>query len=156
MKYHTTVFMGSLISIFLLISFMAMAQVAPDPATPIAVTEQEARIFVEEYTKRFTKMDLESYMALFSERAVENRALPYADIRWAYQQTIQRTHFIQYEYRILTIQTYSDRAFVSGRYRLTQTFKGGRVRNFQGNIQWALIREGDVLKIREINYGIDR
>jgi len=156
MKYHNTVFAGSLILIFLFISSTAMAQVSPDRAIPAAVTEEEARLFVKEYTKRFTQMDLEPFMALFSERAVENRALPYSDIRWAYQQTIQRTHSIQYEYKILTIQTYSDRAFVSGRYRLTQTFKGGRVRTFQGNIQWALIREGDVLKIREINYGIDR
>lgn len=148
--------MGSLISIFLLASSMAMAQVASDPAIPIAVTEQEARLFVEEYTKRFTKMDLEAYMALFSERAVENRVLPYADIRRTYQKTIQVSHSIQYEVKILTIQTYSEGAFVSGRYKITQTYKGGGGRAFQGNIQWALIHEGGVLKVREINYGIDR
>jgi hypothetical protein len=29
------------------------------------------------------------------------------------------------------------------------------VKTFKGNIQWVLAREGRVLKIKEINYGID-
>jgi len=156
MKRHTSIFISSLISIFMLISSLALAQIAPEPGAPVKVTEQEVRLFVEDYTKSFTKLDLEPYMAFFSKGAVENRAFPFADIRRAYQKTVQVGHSIQYKVDILTIQTYPDGAFVSGRYRLTQTFQKGRARAFQGNIQWVLIHEGGALKIREINYGIDR
>jgi hypothetical protein len=120
------------------------------------VNEQEVRLFIDEYVKRFARMDLEPYMALFSLRAVENRALPYADIREAYRKTIQISHSIQYEADILTIQPHLEGTLVSGRYRLTQAFKGRGVRRIEGNIQWLLIREDGTLKIREINYGIDR
>lgn len=119
------------------------------------VTEEEVRRFIDEYVNRFIQLDLEAFMALFSERAVENRALPYADIHQAYQKTIQVSRSIQYEVRILTLQTFPESAFVSGRYRLMQAFRRGGAREFQGNIQWLLIRPDRELKIREINYGID-
>jgi len=131
------------------------AQVAPSSEIPQAVTVEEARQFIDEYTAQFMRMDLDAFMALFSMNAVENRALPYADIRGAYQRTIQGSRSIQYDVKIHTIQTYAESAFASGRYQITQTLKGGRVKTFKGNIQWVLAREGRALKIKEINYGID-
>jgi len=131
------------------------AQVAPSSEIPQAVTVEEARQFIDEYTAQFMRMDLDAFMALFSKNAVENRALPYADIRGAYQRTIQGSRSIQYDVKIHTIQTYAESAFASGRYQITQTLKGGRVKTFKGNIQWVLAREGRALKIKEINYGID-
>ncbi len=154
MKFYTILFIGflSLISSFPLTT---RAQVS-SPSVPEALTEEEVRLFIDDYTKRFTKMDFEAYMDLLSREAVENRALPYADIRVAYQRTIQGSHSIQYDVKIHTIQTYAKSAFASGRYQITQTLKGGRVKTFKGNIQWMLAREGRDLKIKEINYGIDR
>ena len=131
------------------------AQVAPSSEIPQAVTVEEARQFIDEYTAQFMRMDLDAFMALFSMNAVENRMLPYADIRGAYQRTIQGNRSIQYDVKIHTIQTYAESAFASGRYQITQTLKGGRVKTFKGNIQWVLAREGRALKIKEINYGID-
>jgi len=131
------------------------AQVAPSSEIPQAVTVEEARQFIDEYTAQFMRMDLDAFMALFSKNAVENRMLPYADIRGAYQMTIQGSRSIQYDVKIHTIQTYAESAFASGRYQITQTLKGGRVKTFKGNIQWVLAREGRALKIKEINYGID-
>jgi ketosteroid isomerase-like protein len=153
MKYYTILFIGflSLISSFPLIT---RAQVS-SPSVPEALTEEEVRLFIDDYTKRFTKMDFEAYMDLFSSEAVENRALPYADIRVAYRRTIQGSHSIQYDVKIYSIQTYARSAFASGRYQITQTLKGGGVKTFKGNIQWVLAREGRALKIKEINYGID-
>jgi hypothetical protein len=154
MKFYTILFIGflSLISSFPLTT---RAQVS-SPAIPEAVTEEEVRLFVDDYTKRFTKMDLEAYMDLLSREAVERRSLPYADIRVAYRRTIQGSHSIQYDVKIYSIQTYAKSAFASGRYQIKQTFKRGGKRAFQGNIQWLLTREGRDLKIKEINYGIDR
>lgn len=154
MKIHNIIFTGFLFFMFLVFPLMTRAQVS-SPAIPEALTEEEVRLFIDDYTKRFTKMDLEAYMELFSSEAVENRALPYADIRVAYRRTIQGTHSIQYDVKIYSIQTYAKRAFVSGRYQIIQTLKGGRGRTFKGNIQWLLTREGRALKVKEINYGID-
>lgn len=152
MKFHTILFIGFL-SLMLSFPSITRAQV-PSPAVPEAITEEEVRLFIEDYTKRFTKMDLEAYMDLFSREAIENRALPYADIRVAYRKTIQVTHSIQYDVKIYVVQAYARSAFAGGRYQITQVSKGGKVKTFKGNIQWLLTREGRALKVKEINYGI--
>ncbi|MBM4277983.1 MAG: nuclear transport factor 2 family protein [Deltaproteobacteria bacterium] len=121
-----------------------------------SVTEEEVRQFMDQYRERFMKMDLDAYMALFLKDAVENRALPYADIREAYQRTIARSRSIVYQLKIHAVQTYARSAFVSGRYRIIQVFKkDGREKVYKGNIQYDLVRENSSLKIREINYGRD-
>jgi len=146
-----------LLVLILIFPLSVIAQVSPTTAIPQAVTLEEVRQFINEYTKQFTKMDLDSYMALFSKEAVENRMLPYADIREAYRRIIKASHSMQYDVEIHSIQTYTRSAFVSGRYKIIQTFKeGGKGRVFKGSIQWDLIRENGLLKIREINYGRDR
>jgi hypothetical protein len=142
-----------LVSLFPL-STKAQAPVPPKIYQP--VTEEEVHRFMDEYKVRLTRMDLDAFMDLFSKEAVENRMLPYADIRVAYRRTIQGSHSIQYDVKIYSIQTYEKSAFASGRYQITQILKGGGVKTFKGNIQWVLVREGRDLKIKEINYGIDR
>lgn len=154
MKYYTILLIAFLSLIFSF-SLTTRAQVS-SPALPEAVTEEEVRLFIDDYTKRFTKLDLEAYMDLFSKEAIENRALPYADIREAYRKTVQGTHSIQYGVKIYVVQAFAGSAFASGRYQITQILKGGGVKTFRGNIQWVLAREGRALKIKEINYGIDR
>ncbi len=125
------------------------------PSLPEGMREMEVRQFVENYVKQFGGMNLEHYMDLFSKAAVENRALPYPDIRKAYQKTIQGSHSLSMHVKLHTVQADGEKGFASGRYQITQVLKNGRVRIFQGNIQWWLIREEGVLKVREINYGID-
>jgi hypothetical protein len=133
------------------------AQVAPSSEIPQAVTVEEARQFIDEYTAQFMRMDLDAFMALFSKNAVENRMLPYADIREAYQKTFANSNSIVYHLEIYSIQAYQKSAFVSGRYELIQSIKGSKKKKvFRGNIQWDLIREDGSLKIKEINYGRDR
>ena len=147
---------------FFFLSFISMfplsikAQMTPPAVTPQAVTEEEVRQFMDEYKARFMKMDLDAYMAFFSKEAVENRMLPYADIRGAYQRVIAHTHSIEYKLKIYSIQTYMRSALVRGRYEIIQTLKGKAQENFfRGDIQWDLVRENGSLKIREVNYGRD-
>lgn len=148
------IFLFAFISIYPL---STMAQVSPTTTIPQAVTMEEVRQFIDEYTKRFMKMDLDAFMDLFSKEAVENRMVPYADIREAYRKTIETNKSIQYNVKIISIQTYTQSAFVSGRYKITQTFKkGNKEKVFQGNIQWELVRENGSLKIKEVNFGRDR
>jgi hypothetical protein len=147
------VFFVSFISIYPL---CIGAQVPPPYETQRAITMEEARQFIDEYSTRFMKLELDPFIGLFSEKAVENRVLPYADIRRAYQKTIAGSRSIMYHLKIYTIQTSLQSALVRGRYEIVQKFKKGGVATLRGDIQWDLIREGDVLKIRGVDYGRDR
>jgi hypothetical protein len=132
------------------------AQVPPPYEIQKTITMEEARQFIDEYTTRFMKLDLDPFMDLFSKRAVENRMIPYADIRRAYQKTISGSRSIMYHFKIYTVQTSLQSALVRGRYEIVQAFKKGGEVAFRGDIQWNLIRENEVLKIREVEYGRDR
>jgi uncharacterized membrane protein len=154
MRTITIVIFLFLISLF---PISTKAQGPVPPKIPRAVTEEEVRRFVDEYTARYMKMDIDAFMDLFSKEAVENRMLPYADIREAYQKTFANSNSIVYHLEIYSIQTYQKSAFVSGRYELIQSIKGSKKKKvFRGNIQWDLIQEDGSLKIKEINYGRDR
>lgn len=146
-----------LISLILIFPLSIKAQVSTiSPVAPQAVTVEEVRQFIDEYAKRFTKLNLDEFMSLFSKEAVENRILPYADIRAAYKRTIETSRSILYKVKIYSIQTHTDSAFVSGRYEITQSFKKWiKKKVYRGNIQWDLVREDGSLKIREVNYGRD-
>jgi hypothetical protein len=142
-----------LISIFPL---SAKAQAPVSPEIPQAVTEEEVNRFFDEYTARYMRMDLDAFMDLFSQEAVENRMHPYADIREGYRKAFAKSNSIVYNLEIYSIQTYQESASVKGRYELIQSLKGSKTKGvFQGDIQWGLIRENGSLKIKEINYGRD-
>ena len=147
------------VSFLFLISMFTLstnAQVPVSSEAPQAVTKEEVNRFMDEYKVRFMKMDLDSFMALFSKEAVENRMLPYGDIRVAYGKCFAVSDSIQYNLKIYSIQTYQKSAFVRGRYELIQSLKGGdKKKVFRGNIQWNLIRENGSLKIKEMDYGRD-
>ena len=155
MKPYKIVFI-SLIYFLVMNPLSVKAQVPPPYEVQKAITMEEARQFIDEYSARFIKLELDPFMDLFSKRAVENRMLPYADIRRAYQKTIAGSRSIMYQLKIYTIQTSLQSALVRGRYEIVQTFKKGGEAAFKGDIQWDLIRENGVLKIREVDYGRDR
>jgi hypothetical protein len=145
-----------LVFLFLMItmSLSIGAQASSLAESPPAVKEEEVRQFIDEYKDRFVKMEIDDFMALFLRDATENRMLPYTDIEEAYRRTASISQSLSYQVEIYSIQTYSQSAFVSGRYEIIQTFKGiWRRRAFRGDIQWALVRKNGSLRVREINYG---
>ncbi len=146
----------SLIYFIVMNPLSVKAQVPPPYEIQKAITMEEARQFIDEYSARFMKLELDPFMDLFSKRAVENRMLPYADIRRAYQKTIAGSRSIMYQLKIYTIQTSLQSALVRGHYEIVQAFKRGGDTAFKGDIQWDLIRENGVLKIREVDYGRNR
>ena len=152
MRLHKIIFIF-FISFILIYPFSVKAQVPPSREIQRAETMEEARQFIHEYTARFMKLDLDPFMELFSKKAVENRMLPYADIREAYRKTIEGSHSIVYNLDIDSIQTYARSVLVMGRYKIIQAFKLGGETVLSGDIQLDLIREDGSLKIREVNYG---
>jgi len=132
------------------------AQVPPPFETPPVITETEARRFIDEYVDQYIKMDIDAFMAFFSKGAIENRMLTYADIRELYRMTFDNSESLKYDLEVSTIQIYKEGAAVMGQYEVIQALKGSPHKKvYKGNIQWELIREDGVLKIKEINYGRD-
>lgn len=132
------------------------AQVPPPFETPPVITEAEARRFIDEYIDQYTKMDIDAFMVLFSKGAIENRMLTYPDIREVYQMTFDNSESLKYDLEVSTIQINKEGAAVMGRYEVIQALKRSPYKKvYKGNIQWELIREDGVLRIKEINYGRD-
>jgi len=152
MRLHKIIFI-LFISFALIYPFSVRAQVPPSREIQRAEAMEEARQFIHEYTIRFMKLELDPFMELFSKNAVENRMLPYADIREAYRKTIEGSRSIKYNLDIDSIQMYARSVLVMGRYKIIQAFKRGRKTVFSGDIQWSLIRDDGSLKIKEVNYG---
>jgi len=152
MKPHR-VFFILFIFFILSCSFSVRAQVPPSRETRRTETLEEVHQFIHEYTARFMKLELDPFMELFSEKAVENRMLPYSDIREAYRKTIEGSRSIKYNLLIDSVQPFPRSVFVMGRYQIIQAFKLGGETTFSGDIQWDLIRENGSLKIMEVNYG---
>ena len=132
------------------------AQVPPAFEDPPAITEVEARRFLDEYINQYMKMDINAFMAFFSKEAIENRMLTYPDIHEVYRGTFENSDSLRYHLEIYSVQLNGDSARVAGRYEVTQSIKGRIIKKvYMGNIQWDLIRENGSLKIKEVNYGRD-
>jgi hypothetical protein len=155
MKIKKTSFIF-LIALFLVWPPFLQAQVPPPFESPPVITETEARRFIDEYVDQYIKMDIDAFMILFAKGAIENRMLTYADIREIYRMTFDNSQSLKYDLEVSTIQIYKEGAAVTGQYEVTQALKGSSYKKvYRGNIQWDLIREDGVLKIKEINYGRD-
>ena len=130
------------------------AQTTVSSGVPEAITEEEVRCFIDKYIDRYKAMNLELFMELYSSKSVENRMLPYADIRKRYQRVFAETNQLVYHVTLYSVKTYGQRAFVTGQYKTIQTLKeGNEMKTFRGNIQWNLIREEGALKVSEVAYG---
>jgi len=143
-----------LLAMMLVIPIAVKAQTqAPAPVAEV-IPETEIRQTIDQYIDRFKAMDLDLFMEVFSKQAVENRMLPYADMREAYGRTFKNSNQILYFLNILGIQSYTNSAFVSGYYEIIQTTKpDNEFKVYKGNIQWELAREEGRLKILRLNHG---
>ncbi len=132
------------------------AQVPPPFEAPPVITEMEARRFIDEYVNQYMKMDIDAFMAFFSKGAIENRMLTYPDIHEIYRGTFDNSDSLKYHLDVFAIRVHKEGAAVEGRYEVIQAIKGSPFKEVhKGNIQWELIREDGVLRIKEINYGRD-
>lgn len=130
--------------------------VSAQTTAPMAgvIPEAEIRQAIDQYVDRFKAMDIDHFMEVFSKRAVENRMLPYADMREEYDRAFKNTNQFLYFLNILGIQSYTNSAFVNGYYEIIQTTKpDNEFKVHKGNIQWELVREDGGLKILRLNHG---
>ena len=148
------VVMVSVLMVCLLFPLALGVEAAGPTTSPEAISEEEVRQFIDKYVDRYKAMDIDLFMDLFSKKGIENRALPYPDIRTTYQKMFAGTNQFLYYPTVYSVQTHAQSALVMGRYKLIQTLKrDNSMRIFHGNIQWTLVKEDGTLKIREMNYG---
>ncbi len=122
-------------------------------STPLIATEEEVRGFFGNYTERYTQRDLDSFISLFSSRAIQNRQDGLEGIRQIYGNFLKQSQEIKYDIDHIKIEIYQNGIEVKARYELVQMVKkSGDKRIWRGDIRWSLIKEDGALKILSLDY----
>ena len=124
-----------------------------DAFTPLIATEEEVRRFFANYTERYTQKDFDSFLSLFSSRAIQNRQDELEGIRKIYGNFLKQSQEIKYDIDHIKIEIYQNGIEVKARYELVQMVKkSGDKRIWRGDIRWSLIKEEGALKILSLDY----
>jgi hypothetical protein len=122
-------------------------------STPLIATEEEVRLFFANYTERYTQKDLDSFISLFSSRAVQNRQDGSEGIRKIYDNFLKQSQEIKYRMDNISVEIYQNGVEVKARYELVQIMKkSGEKKVWRGDIRWSLIKEEGTLKILSLDY----
>jgi ketosteroid isomerase-like protein len=124
----------------------------PSPP-PLISTEPEVRQFFDEYVERYTKMDLDEFLLLFSVKAKQNQKDGLPEIRMIYSDLFNRSKSLQLSTEDMKIEIYQDAVEMKARYTVDQVLKkGGEKRAWKGDLRWVLAKEEGNLKIVSIEY----
>jgi curved DNA-binding protein CbpA len=124
-----------------------------DASARLIATEEEVRGFFANYTERYTQKDLDSFISLFSSRAVQNRKEGLEGIRKIYDNFLKQSQEIKYHMDNISVEIYQNGVEVKARYELVQMMKkSGDKRVWRGDIRWSLIKEDGALKILSLDY----
>jgi hypothetical protein len=122
-------------------------------STHLIATEEEVRWFFANYTERYTQKDLDSFISLFSPRAVQNRQDRLEGIRKIYGNFLKQSQEIKYYIDNIRIEIYQNGVKVKASYELIQMLKkSGDKKIWRGDIRWALVKEEGALKILSLDY----
>jgi hypothetical protein len=96
---------------------------------------------------------IDSFISLFSSRAVQNRQDGLEGIRKIYGNFLKQSQEIKYHMENISIEIYQNGIEVKARYELAQTLKkSGNKKIWRGEIRWTLVREDGALKILSLDY----
>ena len=136
------------------------ASAATLPAKPVLlpplVKEDEVKQFFSNYMDRYDRRDIEGFLSLFSQRALQNQKDRFEEIKRIYTLFFNQSQELRYRLERMDIQVHPDRAEVRGRYRIDQTLKRrGEARRWQGELRTVLVKEEGSLKIISLDYQHD-
>lgn len=115
--------------------------------------EEEVKRFYVDYLDRYEQKDIQGFMNLFSQKAVQNQKEGYDEIRKIYKNFFDQSQKLHYRMEEVKIEIYQNRVEVKARYQVDQTLKRGEVEKiWKGNIHWVLAKEDGRLKIVALNY----
>ncbi len=119
----------------------------------LIATEEEVRQFFDEYIERYTRMDIEGFLSLFSLKAIQNQKDGPEEIRKIYTKFMNQGEGIRYQMEDMKFEIYQNSVEVKARYELNQILKMGRgERTWRGRIRWVLVKESGALKILSLDY----
>ncbi|MEW6374821.1 MAG: DnaJ domain-containing protein [Thermodesulfobacteriota bacterium] len=119
----------------------------------LIATEEEVRQFFNEYIERYTRMDIEGFLPLFSLKAIQNQKDGPEEIRKIYTKFMNLGEGIRYQMEDMKFEIYQNSVEVKARYELNQILKMGKgERTWRGRIRWVLVKESGTLKILSLDY----
>ncbi len=123
--------------------------------SPIA-TDEEIKNFLDHYTERYNKKDLQGFLSLFSSKAIQNQKDGWGGIRRIYENFFQQSLALRYSMQGATVEVYQNAVEVKARFEVDQILrKDGERKLWKGRIQWMLVKEEGALKIISLNYKHD-
>jgi curved DNA-binding protein CbpA len=119
----------------------------------LLATEDEARKFFNNYIERYTRMDIEGFLSLFSSKAVQNQKDGLEGIRKIYANFFNQSKEVGYHLQDMKIEIYQNAIDVKARYEIEQILKvGAEEKVWRGRVRWVLIKENGALKIFTLDY----
>ena len=119
----------------------------------LLATEDEARKFFNNYIERYTRMDIEGFLSLFSSKAVQNQKDGLEGIRKIYANFFNQSKEVGYHLQDMKIEIYQNAIDVKARYEIEQILKvGAEEKVWRGRVRWVLIKENVALKIFTLDY----
>jgi hypothetical protein len=127
-------------------------KVASVPPSPIA-SDLEVRNFFDNYLLRYNRKEINSFMALFSAKAIQNKKDDVEKIRRVYGNFFDQMESVNYQIAITGIEPKQDRLEVKAQYVLEGIVsKGRRGQTWKGQVQWVLVREEGALRVLSLDY----
>jgi curved DNA-binding protein CbpA len=125
----------------------------PENPSALLAREDEVKEFSLNYTKAYTRVDVNAFLAQFSLRVVQNREESFEDLRRTYRRFFSQSQELQYQLQDLKFEIYKNGVEATARYVLDQISKrNGAKQTWRGTIRWVLTREEGVLKIISLDY----
>jgi len=121
-----------------------------------STTEEEVGEFLAAYIDRYTRKDIEGFLSFFSSKAIQNNKDGFKKIRKIYTDFFRESLNLAYRLRYPKIEISANGVRVRSSYEIKQVHKAGDIRQWNGNIEWELVREGEQLKISTLQYQHDR
>jgi hypothetical protein len=126
-----------------------VASVAPSAIA----SDLEVRNFFDNYLLRYNRKEINSFIALFSAKAIQNKKDDVGKIRKVYGNFFDQMESVNYQIAITGIEPKQDRLEVKAQYVLEGIVtKGRRAQTWKGQVQWVLVREEGALRVLSLDY----
>ena len=114
-------------------------------------TQNEVRLFIDQYTQAYELGDIDKFMSFYSKSAVENKSLRYDEIRNGYQKNFQDSRYT-YSLSDPLVEKSNGNVILTGNYLIKKIIGEPLGGITQGRIRWTLTRENGALKILTADY----
>lgn len=132
---------------------MQSQPVAQPPVKAVSENiEEQVRLFINKYIKAYEAGNLNSFISLYSESALENKKLGYNEIKKSYQKYFNGERYTHMDIGSLQFHKKGTNVLVTCSYLITKKNNNSISSKASGNITWTLGRENGELKIVSADY----